>query len=400
MTLFVPRLPFQPFHDQGFGSGGGASNTSQSNRDSAAMVDVAELATIAARHVASSAARRQQAFSFDYRGMSPLLMCDSVQMHCAMHRLLWAVIDMLDMGLLLFSVEVADAGQSQCRLSIVVAGTGRLDDSAQVHEVLRRLDLHETSSLNDLPSDRRLAHGICPNTGARVEFSCMPHDGVRFEAELVCQLSRTTLLPDSHSNLPGQSRGCVDAQGERAWLIGLDTVASQALACRLQRLGWAVTRFDGCTQALDHRRRVGTRSNRPVLAIVNESNGALPDSAQALCDELSSTVRMVLAVMPGSPLLGAAQAERGFEVCPQPFSPAELTAFTVGKSPGPIESSGDIRPLPSAARTGPWCLSSMTTKSIWWWHAGWSRRWAVKCAPLAMARMRCCNAIDWHPTWC
>lgn len=331
MTLFVPRLPYQPFSDLGGASGGGASSAP---RAGIAPVDVAELFTAAARQVGLAVARKQQALSFDYQGVRPLLLIDGVQMHCALHRLLWGVFDMLENGFLLFTAIVDEAGPESCRVTIIAAGTGQLVEPQQIDGVLRRLELCETAAAGDQPQTQRLARGVCPNTKAPVEFTCTDQNSVLFKTQLLCASSPSTPQPRA------------DAQAERAWLVGADNVALQALTRRLQRLGWATTRFDDCQQALEQWRGLGAHANHPVLVILSESDGGVPLWAEALRVELAATARLVLAVMPGSPLLGEPEALQGFDVRSQPFSPGELVAFTNERTPFPMGPSGDTEPTP------------------------------------------------------
>src|SRR5687768_3154001 len=114
MTLFVPRLPYHPLNDMG-GASGGAIQTG---------VDLADLFTTAARQVISCAAKKSQTFSFDYRGPTPWVLADGPQMHCALHRLLWGVVDSLHSGFILFSADVAEQEDGRCRITITAAGTG------------------------------------------------------------------------------------------------------------------------------------------------------------------------------------------------------------------------------------------------------------------------------------
>ena len=334
MPLFVPRLPYQPFNDQGGASGGVTQ----------APVDVADLFTTAARQVLPAVAKKNQSFSFDYRGPLPLVSGNEVQMQCALHRLLWGVVDTLDMGFVLFSAEVQQTEDGRCRISTTVAGTGRLTETERVTGVLQRLELAEVPLQGERPCGHRKATGVCPNTGARIDFSCMPQDGVLFRAELFCELSKPC------------SQVKADAQAERAWLVGPDDVANQALTRRLQRLGWAMSRFDTCSQAVAALKRADEPGSRPALVILNESAAEPPSAAQHLRAGLPPTTRLVLSVLPGSPMLRTPQSVDGYEVKLQPFSPAELMSFTLHRAVSQQPPSGDTHPAPLAWEDRPLVL--------------------------------------------
>ena len=331
MTLFVPRLPFHPLNDMGGASGGAVH----------AGIDVAELFTTAARQVISTAAQRSQTFSFDYRGPLTRVAGDGVQMHCGLHRLLCGVVDSLRSGFVLFSAQVSEIDGARCRIEITAAGTGELADPEVISDVLQRLDMTEDHAPTGGPDGHRRAHGICPNTGASVHFSCMPSEGVLFRAELVCDMAQPGIRPQ---NL---------AHGERAWVIGPDNVSTQALGRRLQRLGWAISRFDSCIQAMAHLKHCGSQ---PSLVALIESGSGVPPLATPLRSGLPATARLVLVAMPGSPTLRTPDALEGFEVRLQPLSPGELLAFTADRTPSAQLPSGDTCPAPLAWEARPQVL--------------------------------------------
>jgi CheY-like chemotaxis protein len=332
MTLFVPRLPYQPFNDMGGASGGAVQ----------AGVDMSELFTTAARQVISSAAKKSQTFSFDFRGPMPWVAADGVQVHCGLHRLLWGVVDSLQSGFVLFSAEVAEVDAVRCRITVTAAGTGEIGTEDRIDHVLQRLELFEGPRDGHRPAGHRAAKGICPNTRAPVEFSCMPHEGVLFRTELVCELARPCAPATEH------------AHAERAWLVGPDDVAAQALNRRLQRLGWAMSRFDTCAQAVAHLPHA--TGSHPALVVVAESDGAVPSMAQHLRAKLPAATRLVLAAMPGSPTLRTPGAIEGYEVRLQPLSPGELLSFTQERTPSAQLPSGDTFPAPLAWEDRPLVL--------------------------------------------
>jgi CheY-like chemotaxis protein len=302
--------------------------------------DFAELFTLAARQVVPIVLAKRQTFSFDYRGPAAVLEDDPVQLECGLHRLLCGVVDMLETGFVIFTAQALPVDDRACRFVVTAAGTGPLCAAERITEVLQRLQLAEDDESPDMAEAAvrkrsRTAHGLCPNTGGAVEFACSASEGVLFRLELL----RTAVEPL-------QEFDQYDAGAARAWLIDSEDVSSSWLVRRLQRIGWAVTRFGTCPEAASLLRENARRIPRPALVVVVERHDTTRQSAQELGALLHPSTRLVFAVMSGSPTLRAEGTVHGFEVRVYPFSPRELADFTLELAPGLGAPSGETMPMP------------------------------------------------------
>ncbi len=300
----------------------------------ATPVDVAEVFTMAARQALPRVARRHQGLAFDYHGPRLQIEGEVDSLRCCLHRLLCGMVDALaPLGVVMFSCEAADLG-SHAELVATVAGAGEVVPAGQLGAIMQRLALTETTATDGWHDDHRLARGVCPATRAQIDFSCLPDEGALLRA--------TILLPDT--GRPGLAANC-NAGGARAWVVDANPVGGDTLGRRLQRLGWAVTRFSSCTEAGVALRRAVPGGSRPALVIVNERE-ADDRAAQRLRASLPASTRLVRAVMAGSPALRVSDPIDGFEVHVAPFSPQDLLAFTAERGPLLHPPSGDTQPQP------------------------------------------------------
>lgn len=306
-------------------------------------INVAEVLTFAARQVAPIVARKGQSFSFDYRGPQLLLDADVVHLRCALHRLLCGAIDCLDSGFVLFSAE-ARMRQHGARLTVLAAGTGEVADDPTLDGVLDRLGFHRQTRHADspLPADARVAHGICPKTGASVDFVSVPREGLLFRAVLDTPDAQAM---DEVAPLGGHRRAS-------AWLIGVDGGNADTLVRRLQRMGWATRRFGGCAEALAAARECAAAGARlPALAILFDDDTSVAPLAAQLRSALPDEVECVLCVACGSRWLSldGHATLLGWQVCVHPFSPGELAGFSLAAgvaaygAMGPTTATASLR---------------------------------------------------------
>lgn len=299
---------------------------------SAQPFNLGELFTRAARQVLPVA--QHLSFSFDYRGPGVVVQGDPIEVHCGLHRLLLAAVDMLSDGFVLFTAETALRPGGGCSTLVQAAGTGSLQPAAQMAEVLERLGLLPApagAATGDAPAREgvQTAIGRCPNTGAAVRFTLDPHEGILLRAEL--RFAQAT---------PDESAHAADATGARAWLIDSDEVPAAWLHRRLQRLGWRVSRFAHCAEAEHHAAEPGVRP--PSLLVVVEAPLMRAAAALSLQKALPPATQCILAVMAGSPTLGAPEAYGSFDVRVYPFSPLELAEFAALAHPDQPTRSGAL----------------------------------------------------------
>lgn len=299
-------------------------------------VELSGLFTDAVRRVAPLAQEKKLACSFDWRGPGTVARCDAAAMQSSLHRLLCAALDLVEVGFLVFYAETRLLRPRKCQLVVKAAGTGLLASEARIAAVLDRLLMVEDGPPvhGGRPRLHR-AQGVCPSTGANVQFASLPSEGALFSVEW--------LLPVDTVHEPAAG---VDANQARAWVIHDDEVAAQSLVRRLQRLGWATTIFDAPAPAARRLRALAPSNARPALLIAMESAAVSPSSVQALRADLPAGTQAVYGALAGSPTLGRDGAVPGFAVSVHPFSPGELRAMTQWLSPARADASGQTRPAP------------------------------------------------------
>ena len=297
--------------------------------------DFAELFTCGVRHAVPLALAKKLSYSFDLRGPQVALAGDATAMKCSLHRLLCGLVDLVDVGFLVFYAETQLVRPGKCLVTVKAAGTGMLASDTRISEVLERLELPEkpAAAHSDRPRLRR-ASGRCPSTGAQVRFAALPFEGLLFSAEWT--------LPVVDSSPASSLR----ANEARAWVIHDDEVVAESTARRLQRLGWATSKFDSPSQALRRLRAMFDVHARPSLVVAIESASVSPTSVQSLRPYLPAWTQRIYAVASGSPTLASPQAVSGFEMRVHPLSPAELLDLTGQVSAKADSPSGETTPVP------------------------------------------------------
>lgn len=277
--------------------------------------EVSDLFTRVAREAMPRLAERGQQLSFDYRGPLMLAQGDAVGVHTGLYRVLTGLIDVLGAGFLIFKGAVQPEAADGWTFVVQAAGTGEAVSAEGVGEVLARMGLSDEPVESDgVMAGARKATGVCPTSGARITYMSVPSEGLLFRFEL--QVHPVEILEDG-----------ADAAGARAWIVDDDSVGAALLARRLQRLGWRVRSFVGCTQAAERLRQLED-DEAPDLLIGLEGNGVDTASWYALNAALPPAAQRLLVVVAGSPSLRSADAAGGHAAAIEPLSPAELIGLT------------------------------------------------------------------------
>jgi hypothetical protein len=241
-------------------------------------LDFADLFTDAVRLAAPLTAEKKLAMSFDCRGPTAMVQGDGSALARSVQRLLRGVIDVIDVGFLVFFSQTQMVRPGKCRVTVRAAGTGLLAADPRIARVLQRLGLAEDgpAAQGDRPRLHR-AEGVCPETGATVQFASLPSEGALFSIEWI--------LPAEIDAGPGDERA--DAAQARAWIIHDDEVAAESLVRRLQRQGWATSKFDGPQPAARRLRAMADAHSRPSLLVAVECSSVSPTSVQMLRQDLT-----------------------------------------------------------------------------------------------------------------
>jgi CheY-like chemotaxis protein len=218
---------------------------------------------------------------------------------------------------------------------VKAGGTGRVASQQRIGEVLDRLQLAEAVYSSDLyrPLLRR-ASGTCPVTGAALEFASAPSQGVLFSAKWI----------EPHAEV--RTLAPVDVGHARAWVINEDTLVCESLVRRLQRLGWATTKFASPQHAIRQLRAMAAEHARPALVVGIESSSFDPGAARQLRALLPDWTHCVYTLASGSATLLDEAAVGDWDVAVRPLSPLQLhrlssNAWHAGDAP-----SGETSPAP------------------------------------------------------
>lgn len=277
-------------------------------------MDLAEVFTESARRILPTARARGLVSYFDYRGPHVELQLDELRMQSAMHRLLLAMVDLMEQGFVMFTAQVA-LDQGRCEVLINAAGTGAFVAPGTVATVLQRLGLAAEPAVETSPGRlERHAYGRCPATDADVSFVGIEGESMVLTWKL---LAHAELLDDEAQP---------NAGGAEAWLVsafdgGLDSVEQ-----RLRRLGWRIRSFFSVDDAVEQLSSLPETRRPPALLLVAESTPTELAQLERLAARSLSTW-IVLGVEAGS----LALAERGtspIDVRVLPLSPADLASFT------------------------------------------------------------------------
>lgn len=293
-------------------------------------VDFSEVFTLAARQVVPAVLGKSQSFSFDYRGPRVTFPINVSRLRRTLHRVLCGAIDCLQSGFVMFIAE-AEVQGNDCRLVVTAAGSGQPASDEAIDAVLYRLEM-KAAPPPLLARNARTASGRCPITAAELEFSYLPGEGLLF---------RATFHPVDFEVLNDDGETPGPWGPSRAWLVSSEDAAADSLTRRLQRLGWAVTRFDSCAHVQMHLGQASSRSRKPELVVMFEFDGATPEAALRLRDMLPDTTKIAYSVVAGSELLRNPESLPGCDVHIHPFSPAELLAYTHASSSFRAPRSGD-----------------------------------------------------------
>lgn len=280
-------------------------------------MDLAEMFTESVRRVVPLVRGKGLVNYFDYRGPFVEVDVDEVRMQAALHRVLVAMVDVIDTGFVMFTADVAfNAGHAAVTIS--AAGTGRFADVARVEGVLQRLtltDIAPAAGADGLERQaERQAFGRCPATGAEVWYVEVPGESMVFswQMELPGQM-----LDDDH-----EAR--LDARGADAWLVSATEGGLDSLDMRLRRLGWRTTGFADITEVAT--RLASARAGKPALLLVAESTPAELSLLERLA-VLEPSIWIVLGVEIGSMSL-IVRGSSPVDVRLLPLSPADLLSFT------------------------------------------------------------------------
>lgn len=293
--------------------------------------DFAEVFTVAVRHVVPLARNRGLSFAFDCQTEGLMLKGAPAAAQGGLHRIFVELLELVHSGSLVISAK-AEHGESLRSLLVRAAGVGNVPGQDAINASWARLQLVACPSDSQDPGTV-IARGQCPHTGGAIEMSAIPGQGVLITLEL-SSLDQTSREPSLD----------VDAHGARAWLVNVDEALATSWNRRLQRLGWAVSRFDSYDAAMAQLAHA-PQAARPALVLVLETGDPATDGTLSLPPQLPGWSRLVYAVETGAATLRNPKAVSGYEVHVYPLKPSVLEAMTSEASDQEL-GSGTTMPMP------------------------------------------------------
>lgn len=295
--------------------------------------DFSELCVTNVRRLLPSWQRRGLVCTFDSQGPQFLVESDSLSFSCCLQRLLCGLSDVVDDGFLIVDLQAQSASDGFAQFCIRLAGSGSLADRHTVDQALERLQIVICASGAGEDVGVRRGYGRCPRTGSIVHFASERDAGALIAMDLT--LPAVSVEPT----------GTVDAGAARAWIVDAHTICAETLSRRLQREGWATTRFENMSQAARQLEASPAHMARPALLIACESAGVDVGSLAAFTYALPSWTQVVYAAPVGSRAF-LRSPQREIEVVPLPLGQADLADMRGRLSPWRDPYSGQTRPAP------------------------------------------------------
>ncbi|RYE81688.1 MAG: response regulator [Oxalobacteraceae bacterium] len=276
-----------------------------------------ELFTQGARLVLPIAWNKGLTSYFDYSGANVELLVPDAGLRAAIHRILLGMTDCFDSGFLMLTGEATPPTDGMSQLVIRAAGTGAV--STALDDVLRRLQLQAESMVTvDGKSRTVKAHGVCPATGGRVQFTDAGKDGLALSVETHALVA---LMPDTAEHH-------AHAADAGAWLVSPRPGRLDSVDRRLRRHGWQTRKFLSLKDASALLMSATLSTDAvPMMLIAAELDG----SELSLLEQVAKTspgVSAVLGVLAGSESLKARE-RTPVDIRVLPLSPAELERFTL-----------------------------------------------------------------------
>lgn len=263
------------------------------------------------------------------------------------HRLYSAASDMLSHGFMAFDLALKPQRAGGCALRLRIGGTGQLKLHGRIPHTLRQLMLSTEDDGHAGEPRLQRAHGVCPASGARVDFACLPLAGFMFSAS--CSLRQAHL--DDESPAPAPTPPSPPSPSPRMWLVHADAVNAASVGSQAQHHGWAVAPMKTFTDAVRRARHHPLHQAWPALVIVFVDT--LPALAATTAADLATLrqllppqVLCVAAAETGSPWLGDPEALRGYELHCHPLCRGEWESWSAKLMPGADVPSGLTQPAP------------------------------------------------------
>lgn len=270
--------------------------------------DFAECFTRSARIVAPRLLKRGLALAFDVDPPLLEVLGDLQTAARSLHRLMLAVGDLVDAGLVSFSSSLDDGGFPTVR----ILGAGALAPTARARAILSNVGILERRNRGSLT----VLEGVCPVAGAPISVIHDELEGLLVDVTMPFQWTGQAIPA-----LPS-------AGGAAAWIRLPEHSPAGVFRRRLDRSGYATTTFNAATALADTQARLDA-GEQPRIVFAHEWH---PRNLRPLTQWMNlpypPSVTRIAVVPLGNSLLE--DHPPGWRVYPLPMSPRDLIKVTAG----------------------------------------------------------------------
>jgi len=302
---------------------------------------VSRVFAIAVREVVPTLVRRHQSYTYAEHRCAWMIDARDRLIETSIHRLALCASDVLRHGFVAFDARGRPLRSGGCALTVRIAGAGPLRQAGDVERSLLALglDISPRDAEHDRNMQLRRAHGKCPATQARVDFSGLPLAGFIFSAVYTLRDAR---LAASEAHPAGLSTAA-----PHLWLLQPDTLNAASVTAQGQSHGWAVSAFTSALQVRQRLRLPGTAGHlRPGMFVCFVGGAFTAEEALGLARQLPETTHRIGAVELGSQWLEGSELSASYELTCHPFCHDDWLRWTARFARGADRTSGATHPAP------------------------------------------------------
>jgi CheY-like chemotaxis protein len=309
---------------------------------------VSRVFAIAVREVVPTLMRRHQSYTYTEHHCAWTIDSRDRLVETSVHRLGLCASDMLHHGFVAFDARGRPLRSGGCALTVRIAGAGPLRHANDVEHALTALGLEigPREGGHDGNTQLKRAHGQCPATQARVDFSGLPLAGFIFSAVYTL---RDALPPHDEQDSRHGPSAPSGKSSPRLWLLQSDTLSAASVIAQGQSHGWAVSSFTSALQVRQRLRSLGPSQAAPALFVCFVNDAASAEEALALSTQLPQATHRIGAVVLGAEWLSRPELAESYELACHPFCHDDWARWTATFSVSADEASGTTHPAPLAS---------------------------------------------------
>lgn len=304
---------------------------------------VSRVFATAVREALPTLVRRRQSYTYAEHHCAWSIDGRDRSIETSIHRLALCASDVLHHGFVAFNASGRALRSGGCALTVRIAGAGPLRQTSDVEQSLTVLGLNVGPGDGEHARSTQLmrAHGTCPATQERVDFSGLPLAGFIFSVVYTLRDARPLASADDR---PARLAGTAP----RLWLLQPDTLNAASVTAQGQRHGWAVSAFTSGLQVRQRLRLLSTTAQaRPGMFVCFVRDAISAEEALGLSRQLPDTTYRIGAVELGAEYLrGSSELSASYELTCHPFCHDDWVRWTSTLAHGADEASGATHPAP------------------------------------------------------